>query len=151
MHHYRGTFKAYKARNQGDTTAGVGCSLCETITDSQVVQETPTMRVVKNRIPYDVFDGLRTTGRHYMIVPKRHVSLISEFTDAEKLEMMQLIGAYEKEGFSVYARSKTNIHRSQPHQHTHLIELSKKEPRLVLYSAKPYVLLTTKGNTLHKT
>lgn len=108
------------------------------------------MRVVKNRVPYDVFDALRTTGRHYMIMPKRHVSLIGEFTDTEKLEMIQLLAEYEAEGFSVYARSKTNIHRSQQHQHTHLIELSQKEPRLMFYSAKPYLLVTTKGRSLER-
>ncbi len=108
------------------------------------------MQVIRNRVPYDVFDALRTTGRHYMIVPKRHVSSISEFTDTEKIEMVNLLAEYEAEGFSIYARSKSNIHRSQPHQHTHLIELTKNEPRLMFYSAKPYLLVTTKGRTLHK-
>lgn len=148
MHHYRSTHTAYRKRNRGDTLNGTSCSLCESIEESQIIKETSTMRVVKNRIPYDVFDALRTTGRHYMIVPKRHVALISEFTEAEKLEMIHLVAEYEADGFSVYARSKTNIHRSQPHQHTHLIEVSQKEPRFMFYSAKPYLLVTTKGNTL---
>ena len=148
MHHYRKTHRTYRTRNHADGAKGVVCSLCESIEPSQIILETPTMQVVRNRVPYDVFDALRTTGRHYMIVPKRHVSFISEFSDVEKFEMINLIAEYEAEGFSVYARSKTNIHRSQPHQHTHLIEVSQKEPRFMFYSAKPYLLVTTKGNTL---
>jgi len=99
------------------------------------------MRVVKNRVPYDMFDNLPATGDHYMIIPKRHVVLLSDFTDEEKLEQMNLMAKYEKDGFNVYARSNTNIRRSQKHQHTHLIKLQPKLPHYIIALDKPYVLL----------
>lgn len=100
------------------------------------------MRVVRNRTPYDMFDNLPSTGEHYMIVPKRHVVLMADFTDQEKIEHINLIAKYEKEGCSVYARSSTNIRRSQPHQHTHLIRLQDVIPHFIIAANKPYLLIS---------
>lgn len=141
MYHYRKKHIAYAKFNENDTKKNIACSLCEAIDPASVVDESETMRVVKNRVPYDMFDNLPATGDHYMIIPKRHVVLLNEFTDQEKLEHMNLIGTYEKDGFNVYARSNTNIRRSQPHQHTHLIRLQSKVPEFIIACNKPYFLL----------
>ena len=124
MHHFKNNYKTYKKLNHSDSSRVVSCGLCENVSPDSVIEEVETMRVVRNRMPYDMFDGLRTTGEHYMIVPKRHLLTFDDFTDAEKLDHINLIAKYEKIGFSVYARSHTNTQRSQPHQHTHLLELT---------------------------
>lgn len=140
MHHYRKTIKKYKKYATADKKAGVTCGLCDAIDPKNIVMETAHLRVVKNRVPYDMFDGLETTGEHYLIIPKRHVETIGDFTDAELLESMQIVAKYEPMGFSVYARSASNVHRSQPHQHTHLIQLVTKEPRFFVATNRPYML-----------
>ena len=140
MYHYRKKHLAYAKFNHNDTKKNITCSLCEAIVPESIVEESATMRVVKNRVPYDMFDNLPTTGEHYMIVPKRHVVLLADFTDEEKLDQMNLIGKYEKEGFNIYARSNTNIRRSQQHQHTHLIRLQRKLPHYIVAIDKPYML-----------
>ncbi len=140
MHHYRKTIKKYQQLAHSDKKAGIHCGFCEAIEPSGVIEETKHLWLIKNRVPYDMFDGLETTGKHYLIVPRRHVETIGEFTQPELTEMMQLIAKYEPQGFSVYARSVSNVHRSQPHQHTHLIQLITKEPRFFVATNRPYML-----------
>lgn len=140
MHHYRKTIKKYQQLARKDKASGVTCGLCEAVEPSTVIEETKHLRLIKNRVPYDMFDGLETTGKHYLIVPRRHVLTIGDFEKAELLEMMQLIAKYEPLGFSVYARSVSNVHRSQAHQHTHLIQLITKEPRFFVATNRPYML-----------
>lgn len=140
MHHYRKTIKKYKHLAHDDKVAGINCGLCEAIEPVGIIEETKHLRLIHNRVPYDMFDGLETTGKHYLIVPRRHVLTIGDFTDDELIEMMQLIAKYEPLGFSVYARSVSNVHRSQPHQHTHLIQLITKEPRFFVATNRPYML-----------
>lgn len=139
MHHYRKTFKKYQSLNN-EVNRTVACSLCDAIDPAGIVDELATMRVIKNRVPYDMFDGLPTTGEHLLIVPREHRLLIADFTNSEKLDHINLIAKYEKLGYSVYARSHTNIQRSQAHQHTHLIKLGRKQPKLLLALGKPYLL-----------
>lgn len=140
MHHYRKTIHKYKHLAHSDKKAGIGCGLCEAIAPAGIIEETKHLRLIKNRVPYDMFDGLETTGEHYLIVPRRHVLTIGDFTKEELLEMIELIAKYEPLGFSVYARSASNVHRSQPHQHTHLIQLITKEPRFFVATNRPYML-----------
>lgn len=140
MHHYRKTIKKYQQLAHKDKLAGFDCGFCDAIDPAGVIEETKHLRLIHNRVPYDMFDGLETTGEHYLIVPRRHVLTIADFTDDELLETMQLIAKYEPLGFSVYARSASNVHRSQPHQHTHLIQLITKEPRFFIATNRPYML-----------
>ena len=140
MHHFRKNYARYKALNAADKTKKFACGLCKNIAPESIVETGKSMRVVKNRIAYDLFDGLPTTGEHLLIIPRRHVTLFEEFTDAEKLEHMDLIAQYEKQGYSVYARSHSNIHRSQPHQHTHLIKVADKQLKFLVVIKKPYLL-----------
>lgn len=140
MHHTRKTVLKYRKLNQNDKKASVKCSFCENLATNTTVESTETMWVVPNRVAYDYFEGVPTTGEHYMIVPKRHLVKFGEFTDRERREMFELTAKYEEAGFNVYARSTQNIHRSQEHQHTHLIKLSEKQPTFVFASQKPYFM-----------
>lgn len=150
MRHYRRAALRTRARNESEKNTAITCSLCEAVEDWQIVKETNTMRLILNRSPYDVFDGVPTTGRHYLVVPIRHVALIGELNKTERLEMLELLAEYEAKGFSIYSRSQTNVNRTQEHLHTHLIELSNQAFNFLFYFAKPYILITNKRKRLDK-
>jgi len=139
MHHYRSTRKRYTKHNVNDTQAE-GCTFCKEIGSPQSIEETKTMFVIPNRISYDLFEGLPVLD-HKMVIPKRHIESIDDFTKQEKLDFIKIVGAHEKEGYSVYARGSDNVNRSVRHQHTHLIHLGSKKPNLVLHIRKPHILL----------
>jgi len=141
MHHYRTTYKqGYKKLKKRDDSQD-SCTYCSDPTfEERTVEQTNAMRLIHIRTKYDIFEG-RKVESHYMIVPKRHVESISQFTDAEKIEMMSLIGKYEIKGYNTYARGVKSISRSVAHQHTHLIKLQEKRTKFLLYIAKPYHLI----------
>ena len=138
MHHFRKTRKVYTKRNKDDETAAIVCTLCNAVNAERSIAENEAAVVVRNRVAYDVFEGYRTTGEHYMVLPKKHRESFNECTDEEKLGMMNLIAQFENVGFNIYARGKGNPNRSQPHQHTHLIRLVDKPARFTMYIGKPY-------------
>jgi diadenosine tetraphosphate (Ap4A) HIT family hydrolase len=87
-----------------------------------------------------MFEGRRVVD-HLMVIPKRHVETIAEFSDQEKIDQMTVVGEYEAQGYNVYARGVGTISRSVKHQHTHLIKLVDKKSKAVVFLQKPYVLL----------
>lgn len=95
------------------------------------------MRVFPNKFPYEYWDN-RGVVEHLLLVPKRHVESLSELSNEEKIEAMNIMAQYEAAGYSVYWRSKTNTARSVPHQHTHLIKVDNVSPHLAVFSQKPY-------------
>lgn len=96
------------------------CPFCITIQKRVYITETATMLVVENDYPYEYFDG-RYVQQHYMIIPRRHIALIGDFTAQESHEYWQLIAQYHHDGYSVFTRSATDDMRSVPqHLHTHL-------------------------------
>jgi diadenosine tetraphosphate (Ap4A) HIT family hydrolase len=98
------------------------------------------MYVIANRIAYDVFAGRRVTD-HLMVIPKRHTESINDFTDQEKIDQMTIMGDYESRGYDVYARGVESVTRSVKHQHTHLIKMLDKRPKLVIFSERPHILI----------
>jgi diadenosine tetraphosphate (Ap4A) HIT family hydrolase len=140
MHHYRKNRQSYARLHKGDQRRG-GCSFCtDDSLSGRVIRSTETMQLLPNRTYYDMFEGLHVLD-HLMIIPKRHVETIDDFSREEKLEMMDLIGEYEKQGYSVYARGVGSVNRSVKHQHTHLIKLRNTRPKFVFFLRKPYFLL----------
>jgi diadenosine tetraphosphate (Ap4A) HIT family hydrolase len=87
-----------------------------------------------------MFEGRRVVD-HLMVIPKRHVETVAEFSDQEKIDQMTVIGEYEAKGYNVYARGVGSVTRSVRHQHTHLIKLIDKRSKAVIYLKKPYVLI----------
>jgi len=139
MHHFRSTRRHYDKNRVSDNTKG-GCSFClDKTIPARTVKETKTMTLVVIRTKYDVFEGRRVLD-HLMVIPKRHSETLSDFTNAEKLELMTIIGEYEAKGYDVYARSITSVDRSVAHQHTHLIRLEEKPMKYFVHLKKPYVL-----------
>lgn len=139
MHHYRNTIKQYQAFNQSDKAAR-GCTFCREVNGPKVRHETATMFIIPNRVKYDMFEGRRVLD-HLMVIPKRHLGSIDDFTDREKIEQMTIAGEYEVEGYNVYARGKGSVSRSVDHQHTHLIKLSDKKPSFIFFAEKPHILV----------
>jgi galactose-1-phosphate uridylyltransferase len=143
MRHYRKTLKTYaKLRAKDERT--MGCSYCSDYANGtfKLIAEGGTMLTVYNRVPYDMFEGQRVTD-NIMVIPKRHVETLADFSDEEKLEHMTIVGNYERQGYDVYARGVGSITRSMTHQHTHLIKMEniKKQPNFLLFIRKPYILI----------
>lgn len=126
--------KAYN-RYRGPLTS---CQFCDLNRDvNHVVAERNLFWVISNLFPYHVWDGSRA-GDHLLLIPKRHVDSVAHFTDEEKMEYMEILGEYEQEGYSSYARAPQNGHKSVVHQHTHLIEVGKSITSQ-LYLRKPFI------------
>lgn len=141
MHHLRRTVQSYNKMKREDLREG-DCSFpfCRTSNTSQPsVIETATMYVIENRTAYDIFEGRRVL-EHLMLLPKRHVETLRDFTDQEKIEYATVVGEYEAKGYNIYSRGVGSITRSMSHVHTHMIQMQNKRSRLLLYIAKPYYL-----------
>ncbi len=135
MHHYRKTIKKYLERRKVPE-----CPFCDSATLAKAVRETDAAYVVPNLTKYDIWEGHDVLD-HLLVVPKRHVKSIRELTEAERLEIIDIIADYEDQNYSAYARGVGSATRSVEHQHTHLIKLHPKGPRLTLYLHKPYFLI----------
>ena len=140
MLHYPKTRKKYASHNKSDKVKNL-CAFCgDDKLEARLVEKTETMLVIPNRVSYDIFEGRRVED-HLMVLPIRHAENIADFTDHEKLDMVELLAKYELLGYSIYARGLGSITRSVKHQHTHLIKLENKLPRFSLYMKKPYILI----------
>lgn len=95
--------------------------------------------IMPNRTKYDYFEGKKVI-EHLMIIPRRHVEAFQEFTEQERLALINLIADYDKLGFNVYARGVGVAGRSVVHQHTHLIKSKNKLPKFFMFIEKPYFL-----------
>jgi diadenosine tetraphosphate (Ap4A) HIT family hydrolase len=141
MRHYRKTVKEYIKNTAKDRQRAI-CTFCHELTGDKpnVIAENDTMFIIPNRVSYDMFEGQRVAD-HLMVLPKRHVEMMADFTDAEKRDQMSIMADYEKEGYDIYARGVGNIARSVKHQHTHLIKTVNKRARFIFFLDKPYILL----------
>jgi diadenosine tetraphosphate (Ap4A) HIT family hydrolase len=128
-----------------DTSA---CPFCN-LDDRTIYADGEAMRVMANKYPYEYWDG-RNVAEHLLLAPKRHVLTLSELTDTEKIEAIDLMSRYEADGYSVYWRSQTNDSRSVPHQHTHLFKLGDKEVHAQLYLRWPYYFVTYWKRSIRK-
>lgn len=140
MYHFRSTRQRYKKLNNQDKKANI-CSFPSCEGDSEpITEENDTMYIIKNRVTYDIFEGRRVLD-HLMVVPRRHIETLADFTQQEQLDHMEMLSRYEKAGYNVYARGVGSVTRSVKHQHTHLIKTSNELPKGIFYIRKPYFLL----------
>jgi len=142
MYHYRKNRKTYTKLNKTDKQNAVVCSFpfCNTDSHQPIVEENETMAVIPNRVKYDVFEGRRVLD-HLMIIPKRHVETLSEFSPQELIDFGTLAGKYEAGGYNVYARGVASVSRSVKHQHTHLIKCDDRQHKLLIQSQHPYMMI----------
>lgn len=115
------------------------CPFCHAA-DLKIKQTNALSYVIHNIYPYHYWEFMGVVD-HLLIVPKRHVESLSELSNNEKLEIMNMIAMYEQDGYNVYARTATNSIKTVPHQHTHLIKTNNKLARLFVHLRKPYLLL----------
>jgi hypothetical protein len=106
----------------------------------QIVKKYKLFKVVTNIFGYDMWDNLGVVD-HLMIVPNRHVIGVGEFDAAEREEHFSTVSEYEKQGYSMYQRAPTNVGKSIPHQHSHLLKLDDKPKNVVLYVRSPHLTL----------
>jgi diadenosine tetraphosphate (Ap4A) HIT family hydrolase len=140
MNHDRRSRNLWHSLASKDSSVKRACPFCDLAPTEEILEQTPTMRVLHNRVKYDSFEGIPAKN-HYMIVPIAHKSKISEFTGREKAEYLELVAKYEAQGFSFYSRGLSNSERSQPHLHTHLLHLQGRRARFLLYIRRPYIVL----------
>lgn len=138
MYHYRKTRHTYVQKNASDTDPN-RCNFCHEDIKAEIIHETATTYVIPNRVPYDIFEGRKVTD-HLLVIPIEHRETLGDLSDAEKIDHMTIVGQYEAEGYNVFARGKKSISRSVAHQHTHLIKLDDKSPKVIVYTQKPYTL-----------
>lgn len=139
MYHYRKTRNTYRRHNRSDQTRH-DCTFCRDETREATLQENDTMFVIRNRVKYDVFEGLSVL-EHLMVIPKKHHDTMATFSDKEMLDMMRSIAEYEARGYGVYARGVGSVTRSVAHQHTHLLKLDSRQHKLMVSIKKPYTLI----------
>lgn len=106
--------------------------------DDQYVEETEYFKVIKNNFPYSLWDG-QTVVDHLMITPKKHTDSLKSMKSAEKVEYVDLLEKYEKQGYNVYLRAPVSVIKTVVHQHTHLIKTEGGPKKLVLHMRKPYI------------
>ena len=109
----------------------------------QFVRETKHLKVVRNRVPYSLWDNQRVL-EHLMIVPKIHTGKLGDLGEAGAVEFIKLIDEYESAGYNIYARSVDSTNRSVVHQHTHLMKLGGKEVDFLFMLRKPWYFRLSK-------
>lgn len=99
------------------------CPFCDVAerNPSQIVQQTMTMKVLKNDYPYQYWDKFKV-GDHLMIVPVRHTGSFDDFSSEEVKDFFDLLKLYEHNHYSFYSRAPSNTARTIMHLHTHLIK-----------------------------
>jgi diadenosine tetraphosphate (Ap4A) HIT family hydrolase len=133
----RGERRYVKHRRQLAETV---CEFCDfTAKHEQVVEAGTHFWVVATKFVYDMWDSFGVDD-HLMLVPKRHIRSLAEFSPSEQREFFKLAAKYEAKNYSVYARSVHSKTKSITHQHTHLIKLDNRAKRLIFYLKKPHLL-----------
>lgn len=97
----------------------IPCVFCHTQSiQNQFVSETNYFYILENKFPY------QKTDFHYLIVPKRHIHSLDEFTLEEFEEWTYIQSQYilDWQDFDITTRGTTNIDKSVNHLHTHLIK-----------------------------
>lgn len=122
----------------------LGCAFCAIDSkDKQFISQTKHLKVIHNIFPYSIWDN-QTVRDHLMVVPKDHVHTLANLGHEALLELAKVISKYEREGYCIYARPSGSVLKSIPHQHTHLLKLSNRRIKALLYMFKPSFRLVIK-------
>lgn len=116
------TVKAYKAYKQS-LPKDLVCDFCDE-KYIETLKDYGSFRVVRNRFPYAMWDN-HLVDDHLMLIPKRHVHDLKEFTAEERNDFMNAMIEFDERGYCIWLRDQTAKGRSVSHQHTHFIKTSK--------------------------
>lgn len=113
--------KAYKKYRQKNQNSPKNYNFYERVKSERgVVEDLEFFIVAKNLFSYQIWDGFEVR-EHLLVIPKRFVEGINEFSKQEFDEFQKILAKYEAKGFSIYARAPKNKSKTVTHQHTHLI------------------------------
>ena len=102
-----------------------GCQFCDLAHGAEHILRTyQNFWVIENLFPYHIWDSA-IAKEHILLVPKRHIESLAQFTHQERTEYMAIIAEYESTGYNIYSRSPASGQKSVPHQHTHFIRVGK--------------------------
>lgn len=87
--------------------------------ERKIIAQTKSMLVIENDYPY-IWWANQRVKHHLLVIPKRHTLKLSEFTDTEKSELLEIIALYDEKGYSFHIRSFSDKFRSVAHVHGHL-------------------------------
>lgn len=110
---------------------------------SEYIEETRFLKVIKNLIPYSVWDGQGVVA-HLMIVPKEHTDKLGDLSAEAAVEYLKLIDKYETLGYNLYARAPASTVKTVAHQHSHLIKLDHKPRNFLFLLRKPFYIRLSK-------
>lgn len=132
-----------KHRKKQKAASNKGCPFCViTPGHPEHVAEYDFHRIITVKAPYSLWDGQDVID-HLMLIPKEHTAKMSRPKPKEAVEWMKIIGRYENEGYSLYARAPDNVVKSVFHQHAHLLKLGGKDKKLIFMIKKPKYLRIT--------
>lgn len=116
------------------------CNFCD-FASQRVLGTLATHWVIDNLYPYELFDDM-VVSDHILIVPKRHIVGISEFTTEERVDFLDTVSEYEEEGYTLFARAPMNKAKSVTHQHSHMIKpnLDRDPIQSLIYKRAPHVV-----------
>jgi diadenosine tetraphosphate (Ap4A) HIT family hydrolase len=140
MLYYRANVKHREKLQHQDIAQKRSCPFCDVNQLEDIPEENSTMRVIRNRKMYDLFEGVKVED-HLMITPKHHRENFASFTKAERDDYFSLLASYESNGYSVYSRGVGSKTRSIKHLHTHLLLLTTPRVKAMLYLDAPYMVL----------
>ena len=113
--------KAYKKYRQKNQNSPKNYNFYERVKSERgIVEDLEFFIVAKNLFSYQIWDGFEVR-EHLLVIPKRFVEGINEFSKQEFDEFQKILAKYEAKGFSIYARAPKNKSKTVMHQHTHLI------------------------------
>jgi diadenosine tetraphosphate (Ap4A) HIT family hydrolase len=136
----RSTKEARLYDRQRRESADEGCPFCAIHKGHpQYVEETQFLKVIRNRMPYSIWDGQGVLS-HLMIIPKKHVDKLGSLDGKAAAEFIRLVDTYESAGYNIYARAPISSVKSVEHQHTHLIQLDGKDRRFIVVLRKPFYI-----------
>jgi diadenosine tetraphosphate (Ap4A) HIT family hydrolase len=96
--------------------------------------------IVPNLTQYDLWE-LHDVQDHLLVIPKKHAETLTGLDGNERLSVMEVLSEYEGKGYNIYARGVGFAGRSVKHQHTHVIKVHNKKPKLAIFLQKPYFLI----------
>ncbi len=132
----------YKFQRE-DAELDVDCTFCAIKKgDAVYIDETRYMKIIRNRLPYSIWDGQGVVD-HLMILPKQHTEKLGDLGPEAAFEYIKLVDKYESDGYNLYARAPNSSLKSIIHQHSHLIKLDGKDRQFLFMAYKPrYIRLS---------
>lgn len=133
------TYRSYLKKVK--QTPSLDCTFCTfKKNDQQVLKEHRYFLEVENIFPYSLWDSSRVT-EHAMLVPKRHVTSLSQLNADEAKQYVALISKKEEQGYDIFSRGHNSNMKSVPHQHTHLIKTNGRKIKSLIYHESPLVTI----------